>query len=82
MNKVRVAKYKVTLPIEITFSGSSAHDIDTIEAVAEIMLKEKVRSGDFEIDSKNICIVRETQYSREEIEEADKSWKEFIGLKR
>jgi hypothetical protein len=79
MNKVRVAKYKVTLPIEITFSGSSAHDTDTIEAVAEIMLKEKVRSGDFTIDNNNICIVKETQYSKQELEEADRLWKEFIG---
>lgn len=77
--KERVATYKVTMPIEITFKGSSNHDVDTIEAVAEIMLKEKIRNGDFVLDSKNICIVKETQYSKKEIEEADRRWKEFIG---
>ena len=82
MEKVRVAKYRVTLPIEITFNGSSAHDVETIEAVAELMLKEKIKSGDFTIDSKNICIVKEVKYTREEIEEENRLWKEFIGAKR
>ena len=81
-NRERIATYKVTLPVEITFKGSSIHDADTITAVAEIMLKEKIKHGEFKIDSEDICIVKAVEYSKEELEEEDRRWKEFLGVKK
>ena len=69
MNKKRICKYEISVPITVTFNSSSETESNVLRITAEKFLDFFLKNGQAVIDTKEIDIKRVTPlYSVEELE--------------
>ena len=83
MEKKRLATYTVQVPLQFTFASDNLLDCDELIEEAKKELEKRLVNGYFDVLDKDISITNKiTHYTREEIRERNRQWKEFLmGIK-
>ena len=82
--ETRKATYKMIVPLQFTFCGENDWDCDELYENAKKELYRRLANGYFDVLVEKLDVDKKmTHYTKEELEEQDKAWKEFLrGLKR